>query len=291
MKTVSYSELDAFWQCPLKHRLGYTERWNKDEARPALDRGTVWHAMLQTYYELGRKGVPVDEREGLVVKCMRSGGLGEEEEDLLLWMYEGYVETYDRDPEHEVLATEIVRTIPLPDPDNPGRPGPYGLKVVIDNVSRNVRTGQLWAWDHKTGKDFTPLPRLEWRPQFPLYTWALRAAKLDLWGFIVNHARTQRNKGPMTADQRFRRNYLLFNDRALSDVAVNAARTAAAIHDPDRVEYYAARDLQFGACTSTCDFDGAHRLIMRGVPEAEALAGLGFRKGYDRPELQVVRTA
>lgn len=289
--TVSYSELDAFWQCPLKWRLGYAERWNKDEARPALDRGTVWHAMLQTHYELGRLGTPLEGRVGPVLQTMASGGLGAEENELLVWMYDGYCETFLNDAEHDVLATEIRRTIPLPDPDNPSRPGQYALKVVIDNVTRQRRTGQLWAWDHKTGKDFTALNRLEWRPQFPLYTWALRAARLDLWGFIVNHARTQRNKTPMTADQRFKRTFLLYNDRQLTDVAINAARTAAAMHDPDRIEYYASRDLQMGACVSSCDFDGAHRLVQRGVPEVEALEGLGFRKGYERPELQVVRVA
>lgn len=286
---VSFSELDAFWSCPLKHRLGYKERWNSDDSRPALDRGTVWHAMLQTHYELGRQDVPLAERLPYVLKCMASGGLDDEQNDLLEWMYAGYAEHFGRDPEHEILATEINRTIPLPDPDNPTRPGPYALKVKIDNVSRNVRTGQLWAWDHKTGSQFTDVKRLEWRPQFPLYMWALRAAKLDLWGFVVNHARTTRNKGPMTMDQRFRRNYLLYTDRQLLDAAINAARTAAAIHDPDRVEYYSARDLQMGGCASYCDYELAHRQILRGVPEQEALEGLGFRRGYDRPELVIVK--
>lgn len=286
---VSFSELDAFWACPLRHRLGYKERWNIDEGRPALDRGTVWHAMLQTYYELGRQGVAVPDREPYIRKCLISGGLDEEQNELLWWMYEGYAEEFGRDPEHEVLATEINRTIPLPDPDDPSRPGQYALKIKVDQVSRNVKTRQLWAWDHKTGGEFTSLQRLEWRPQFPLYTWALRAAKLDLWGFIVNHARTKRNKTPMTTEQRYRRNYLIYTDRALNAVALNAARTAAAIHDPDRIEYYASRDLQFGACTSYCDYEQAHRQILRGIPEEQALADLGFRKGYDRPELVVIK--
>lgn len=286
---VSYSELDAFWACPLRWRWQYGERWNIDESRPALDRGTVWHAMLQSYYELGRQGVAVEDREDLIRKCMLSGALDVEENELLWWMYEGYVTLYGADLGHEVLATEITRTVPLPDPDDPSRPGPYHLKVKIDQVTRDRKSGQLWLWDHKTGGEFTTVARMEWRPQFPLYTWAIRAAKLDVWGFIVNAARTKRNKGPMTFDQRYRRNYLLYNDRQLTEFAVNAARSAAAMHDPDRIEYYAARDLQFGACTSFCDFEKVHRQTLRGIPERQALLDLGFREGYERQELVVTK--
>lgn len=285
---VSYSELDTFYQCPLRWRWQYAERWNVDKAVAALDRGTVWHAMLQTHYELARLKADSEERSDAVQRCMMSGDLGPEENDLLWWMYCGYVECYGKDPEYDWLATEITRTIPLPDPDDPSRPGRYGLKVKIDGVTRNRRTGQLLAWDHKTGGDFTPLNRLEWRPQFPLYTWVLRAAGLDVFGFVVNAARTKRNQSPMTFDQRYRRNFLLFNDRQLLAFAVEAAKAAAAMHDPGRIEYAAPRDLVMGACTF-CDYDGAHRQVMRGIDEEVALKDLGFVRGYDRPELKVIK--
>jgi hypothetical protein len=277
--TISFSELEAFYACPLRWRLQYKERWNTDKPRVYLDRGTVWHAMLQTHYELGRQGQPLTARFLPVMQTLYSGGLPDAENDLLEWMYDGYVACYGTDDEHKVLATEINRTIPLPDPADPSRPGPYGLKVKIDQVTRD-RRGRIWVWDHKTGGDFTPVDRLEWRPQFPLYAWTMRAARLDVWGFVVNHARTKRNKSEMTFDQRYRRNFLVYSDRQLTAIAVEAAKAAAAMHDPDRVEYAAMRDLAMGGCTS-CDFELAHRAQLRGGDIESTLVDLGFRKGYE----------
>ena len=276
---VSYSELAAFWQCPTKHRWGYRDRWNSDEGKPALDRGTVWHAMLQTYYELSRLKVPAAERRAQVLETMITGDLDDEQADLLEWMYDGYAALYGEDGEYDILATEIDRTIPLPLPTDPYQPGAYALKVKIDMVTRNRRTRQILAWDHKTASDFTPVDRLQWRPQFPLYTWALRAAKLDVQGFIVNSARTKRNKGPMADDQRYRRNFLIYTDRQLTEAAMNASRTAYAIHDPERVEYSAPSDLQVGGCT-WCEFSKPHAQIMRGVDEETAMSDFGFIRGY-----------
>lgn len=279
---VSYSELDAFWQCPQKWEWGYRDRWSSDEGKPALDRGTVWHAMLQTHYEVTRHPGWKAHDDNLadlhdkVMATMVSGGLDEEQTELLTWMYAGYVETYDhREPEYDILATEINRTIPLPRPDDPFTPGDYALKVKIDMVTRNKRTGQLLAWDHKTASDFTPPERLQWRPQFPLYTWALRAANLDVAGFMVNSARTKRNKGPMTTEQRFQRRYLIYTDTQLTWHSLNAAKTAYAIHDPERLDFSAPRDLSVGACT-WCDFHKPHAQVIRGADVEQAMTDFGF---------------
>lgn len=282
---VSYSELEAFWQCPTKHRWAYVDRWNIDEGKPALDRGTVWHAMLQTHYEVTRRPdwtatYGAEDLHDKVMATMVSGGLDEEQCELLTWMYAGYVENYGyREPEYDILATEINRTIPLPMPDDPYKPSEFGLKVKIDMVTRNRRTGQLLAWDHKTAGDFTPPERLQWRPQFPLYTWALRAASLDIAGFMVNSARTKRNKGPMNMDQRFQRRFMLYTDTQLTWHALNAAKAAHAIHDPNRIEYSSPRDLNMGACT-WCDFAKPHAQIIRGADETQAMTDFGFVRGF-----------
>ena len=282
---VSYSELDAFWQCPTKWRWGYKEKWNTEASSPALARGTVWHAMLQTHYEMGRQLKNPSEHavqiKAAVMDTMVTGDLDDEQMDLLTWMYDGYAELYGHDGEYDILATEINRTIPLPLPSDPTQPGAYALKVKIDMVTKNRRTGQVLAWDHKTASDFTPIERLMWRPQFPLYTWALRAAKLNVQGFIVNSARTKRNKGSMSDDQRFKRNFLIYTDRQLVDAATNASRTAYAMHDPERVEYSAPRDLAMGGCT-WCDFSKPHAQIIRGADEEQALTDFGFVQGYRR---------
>ena len=284
---VSYSELEAFWQCPTKHRWAYTDQWRTEEAKPALDRGTVWHAMLQTHYEVTRRPdfgklgeQDLQELGDKVLATMVSGGLDAEQNELLTWMYAGYAENYGiREPEYDILATEINRTIPLPLPGDASKPGPYALKVKIDMITRNKRTGQLLAWDHKTASDFTPVERLMWRPQFPLYTWALRAAGLDVAGFMVNSARTKRNKGPMAMDQRFQRRYLIYTGKQLTWHALNAAKTAHAIHDRERAEYSAPRDLSMGACT-WCDFHKPHAQIIRGADVEQAMTDFGFVRGF-----------
>ena len=48
---VSFSELDALRQCPLKHQLAYLEGWSGGEGvQRGLTIGTLWHAVMADHY-------------------------------------------------------------------------------------------------------------------------------------------------------------------------------------------------------------------------------------------------
>ena len=48
--TISWSEIDAWRQCPLKWRLAYAERWVEPLVSPALSKGLLWHKVLEIHY-------------------------------------------------------------------------------------------------------------------------------------------------------------------------------------------------------------------------------------------------
>lgn len=284
---VSYSELAAFRQCPLKWRWSYRDRWDSDKAKPALDRGTVWDAMLQTHYAGEMHGQPLAETLGQVTATLREAGMADPEDvDLLLWMYEGYVSRYAEEDKAtwDVLANQLSMVLPLPDPDDPTKDGPIGLKVKIDRVARHRPTKGLWVWDDKTGKQQPKQAGLDIDDQFKLYTWGLRRTGRQVAGFMVNHARTERLKRAMTDDERFVRHRLTSTDVELAAVALDAARAAAEIHRPDRREF-SSPNSGLGGCNGWCDYFEAHLTIRRGVPEQVALESFGFRQRDPRIQI------
>src|SRR5690606_38408916 len=79
-----------------KHQLGYVERWTqpKDE-RTAAGRGTMWHQILDSHYTALKHRGGKREVTGAVaerVQGFRQAGKDPEVIDLLMWMYEGYLE-------------------------------------------------------------------------------------------------------------------------------------------------------------------------------------------------------
>jgi RecB family exonuclease len=52
VRTISWSEIDSWRQCPFKWRLEYAERWVPAETSPALSKGTLWHTVLEKHYRI-----------------------------------------------------------------------------------------------------------------------------------------------------------------------------------------------------------------------------------------------
>lgn len=277
---VSYSELAAFRQCPLKWRWSYRDRWDSDRAKPALDRGTVWDAMLQTHYAGWMAGQDRADTSLQTLETLREAGMAEVEDvELLEWMYDGYVSRYLEEDRAtwDVLANQLTMVLPLPDPDDPTKDGPIGLKVKIDRVARHRPTKGLWVWDDKTGKQQPKQAALDIDDQFKLYQWGLRRTGRQVAGFLVNHARTERLKRDMAGDERFVRHRLTSTDVELAAVALDAARAAAEIHRPDRREF-SSPNSGLGGCNGWCDYFDAHLTIRRGTPEEVALRSFGFER-------------
>lgn len=278
---VSFSELDTFRQCPLKHVLGYKERWTQPTKSPALNRGTLWHLVSATHYgyikECQDAKTPVDSTElaKRVAKVLATCG---DERDLLYWMYDRYVQQYgiEDDPKTQrVLAVEWADELWLPT-DRGGR-SRFKLKVKIDLIVRD--SDGIWIWDHKSCKELPKEKELDIDDQFGLYTFLLRMRGKEIVGSVHNAARTQRNKGPMALDASFLRSRMYRTDKELNSIAIDAYRTARAAYsgyadysspDPDR-------------CGWRCDFLSPHLLMRKtGKPSDVILPSFGFKQDSTR---------
>ena len=273
---VTYSEMDTFRQCPLKHRWSYGERWTKTpKVGSALAKGTLWHNVLETHYEQIRRGeTDPDALRGFALQQHLtdpdSGGQ-DDDQVLIEWMYEGYLDHYGLDPEWEILSTESAGQVPLPHES-----GRYYLRFKIDMLVRHRATGKIWLVDHKSARDFTRQAEIDIDDQFGLYTWALRELGIPVFGFIRSDTRTQRNKGAMTADQRFRRVSTYRTDVELHNIAVDAALTAdRAWGDPQEVPHSSPAP---DRCTWRCDFLETHLLVRKGIDAETALRDFGFHQ-------------
>ena len=272
---VTYSEMDTFRQCPLKHHWAYRERWAKTpKVGSALAKGTLWHNVLETHYEMIRRGEtdPDKLRAFALREYLIDPDNGQQDADQVLieWMYDGYVEHYGTDPEWEILATEVAGQVPLPHES-----GRYHLRFKIDMLVRQRSTGKVWLVDHKSARDFTRQAEIDIDDQFGLYTWALRKLGIPVFGFIRSDTRTQRNKGPMTAEQRFRRVLTYRTGTELRNIAADAADTADHAWGGEPVRHSSPAP---DRCTWRCDFLEAHLMVRKGADEERVLPDFGFHQ-------------
>lgn len=291
---VSYSELDTFRQCPLKHHLSYVRRWTKPAKEGgALDKGSMWHAsVMEPHYHTVKKYQ--DENKGRIPKGKRQQCLDEamaliksnlideqtgdfisETAELVMWMYEGYVQMYGTDDdEWRIIAIE--HSIRLPLPDENGNPSKYVLKAKLDLIVRDRVSGLLWVVDHKSGSNLPNKMDLEIDDQFGLYTWLMRQIGKKVQGSLHNAARTQRNKGPMTLDSRMARTLLNRHDRELDNLALDAYYAARAAYpdDPNYRAKYSSPDPR--SCGWKCDVKEPHLLMRTGRNPDEVMIEYGF---------------
>lgn len=296
MITVSYSELATFRQCPLKHAIGYKQRWTKPvKADSALAKGTLWHLVLQTHYtslqqtqeRLGRRiHQGAEEVEALgeaiiaVQPLLANPETGEQDptQALVEWMYQGYIEFYGADRDWLIVAVEHDPMVALP--AESGKPSSkYRLKLKIDLVIRD-RQSRLWIVDHKSAARFPTSLENDIDDQFGLYIAGMRALGWPVFGAVRSVARTQRNVGDvdgskiMPLDSRFTRAAMYRTDTELDNLMLDASRTAkAAWGAAGEVPYSSPNPDQ---CGWKCEFLEAHLLMRKGTPSRTALTSLGF---------------
>lgn len=306
VQVVSYSELDTFRQCPLKHFLGYKQRWTKEKGEEsALTRGTYWHNVMEAHGKVLQKHQqnpeerpsPAYERrilaqaEEKVEELLfdRFGNPLNGNSELINWMYEGHVQQYGLDREFTTVGIELAFQVPLPWPD--GRPSHYHLKGKIDRLVKDAY-GDLYVVDEKSCKDLPKDFEMQIDDQFGLYWWGLGQLGFKVAGAIYAAARTTRNVAdfpdyegkskPQTLDQRFQRYYLHRTDkelRALADDAFAAARNA---YPPKGMQLplYSAPDVR--QCGWKCDFKEAHLMLRQGFDVKYVMESEGFHQDFTR---------
>jgi len=291
--TVSFSELDTYRQCPLKHTWAYKERWKKPATVDgALAKGSLWHLILEDHYNVIKNGGTLTDAYNKVSPYFTDerSGVTTEAQDLMVWMYEGYVERYDNDSDWEILAVEHPFVINLPDPD--GNPSPYDIKGKIDLVVRNLANGTVWVVDHKSGSQLPNQMDLEIDDQFGLYVWALKTdSPWDPVGAVHSAARTRRNTAdhpgyagklkPQSLDERYRRTYLNRSEVELKSIALDAWAVAAnAYPTGDKLPLYSSPDPR--QCGWKCDYKEVHLLARKGKNTQQALSEYGFVQDFTR---------
>lgn len=223
---VSNSELETYRQCRLKHQIQYYERWRTDEEHPALARGTLFHSVMEKHYgqiaQRREDGETIDSEAMAqdlflsVAPLLYEEGTGNqtEQQEIVEWIYRGYVECYGLDPEWEIVGIEVPLNVPLLYED--GSPTRFALSGTADLVVRDHGYGGgLWIVDHKTCKDL-PKKDFDMEDQTAIYTYLLRESGMDIRGAIYNHCRTYKLKSrAMGMDERFKRTHTIRQSREL----------------------------------------------------------------------------
>jgi hypothetical protein len=285
---VSYSELDTYRQCPLKHALGYGQRWTKPvKEGSALSKGSLWHLVMETHYKViqkwqavnGGKRIPKHAHKDVLAEAYTATrpflsdlqtGEQSDVQALIEWMYDGHVEMWGIDEDWIIKGVEHQIVTPLR--DERGNRTRYHLKAKMDLVVVDLSTGgKLWVVDHKSGANLPSQMDLEIDDQFGLYTWAMREVKRPVVGSLHSANRTQRNKSFMPLDTRMSRTYLNRGEVELTSLALDAYRTAWNAHPPKGAmkKVYSAPDPR--SCGWKCDFKEPHLLMRRGRNPHEVL--------------------
>lgn len=293
---VSYSELDTYRQCPLKHHILYGQRWTKP-AKPdsALAKGSLYHKVMEEHYRViktyqenhgGKNPREGSEDEARLLEACRAavwpilwddqrGAFYNDVCELIAWMWEGHIEYYGTMPDWRIMGVEHQIITPLR--DDRGHRTRYHLKAKIDLVVRNRSTGGLWVVDHKSGQNLPSDMDLEIDDQFGLYTWALNEVGRPVIGSLHAANRTQRNKSFMHLDARMKLTYLNRDKTELVNLALDAYNVARAAHPPKSapVVRYSSPDPR--QCGWKCDIKEPHLLMRRGRKPAEVLTEYGFK--------------
>lgn len=292
---VSFSELDAYRQCPMKHALAYKQRWTRpQEEESALNKGKLWHAVMEEHYNiikaaqhvLGRR-IHKNEERGVLETCWSAvarhladpiSGEQSDIQALVEWMYRGHVAMWGADLDWLIVAVEHSAEVPLPSPS--GRASNrYYLKIKIDLVVRD-REGRLLVVDHKSCKNLPTDKELDIDDQFGLYTVGMRMLGFPVFGSIHSAARTQRNKGdqdgtnPQPLDGRFKRSPMYRTETELTNLLADAAAVARAAYGPGSDNVYSSPDTD--RCRWRCDFLDAHLMARKGIPIRTVLRDQGF---------------
>src|SRR5688572_13870071 len=92
---VSYSEIDAYRQCPFKWFLAYGPdgRWSRPpRSMTPLSKGTDFHTITEFWYRLLQTGALDAKKFADFLESMEP-----DQRKLITWMHEGYKEHYGED--------------------------------------------------------------------------------------------------------------------------------------------------------------------------------------------------
>lgn len=280
-KVVSHSELDAYRQCRLKHQMAWKEFWlpPPDQRGEALARGSLFHEVMEFHYKKRMAGMT---SAGIAQELQTTGLLfdtetakSSERQDLVAWMYEGYVEHYGDDEDWEILGVEQEFNAMLP--TRRGTTSSFRFTGKIDLVLRDRSMGGgLWIVDHKTGGDLPKQRDLDLEDQMALYIYLMRRKGMDVRGCIYNAVRTKKLVRPMVASERFLRKPMARTDYELEEVAREAYDLFKEAHKKRPKGQDAPRSPNAQTCSWRCPYTEPCLGSRKGGDRIEMLADMGF---------------
>lgn len=294
---VSYSEIETYRQCRLKHQLSYIEKWRTagDEAE-ALARGTLFHTVMENHYrmihEVGRGEVTAEDLTLAVMPFLAEEGTGaqSERQELVEWIYRGYVELYGLDDHWEIIGVETPFMEPLRWPN--GEESGFMLAGTIDlTVRDHSADGGIYIVDHKTCKNLPKQKDFDMEDQTGIYAFLRRAAGDDIRGAIYNHCRTWKLQRPMEMGERFMRTLTVRTDRELETMAVEALEVMAEAYEAHGRRsaggnlYDAPRTPDGERCGWKCGFTEACIAGRKYGPERtrQFLEDIGYKRHETKP--------
>lgn len=306
IRTVSYSEISSARRCAFQHQLGYHERWAKprgDEMSPSAI-GTAWHLIMESHYKMIQdyQREAAEERgswqrfnhrnalesaENLVEDDIRQVD-SLEAQNLLRWMYGGYVLHHGADPLWRILDVEVSGHTLL-------YPGEATAMKFRDAVGFNLKyridlmiefQGKTWIVDHKSFRNAPSQLDLDFDPQFDLYTWAMRNEGVPVFGQIYNGTRRYRTQKPQPLSERHVRQMTHRNDTELDTIARDAYLSIRTRYDQqemfDGLGVDSPRSPDSRGCNHLCDFKEPCLLGRKGIPLRPNLQARGFVQNFER---------
>lgn len=284
---VRHSEIADFRRCPLKHFIGWTLGYHdpRRESGGKRELGSAWHRMLKVHYELLRDfqidGEDpdmdwIDERVTIQLR--------QENPDLqetLAWMYDGYVDEFGPDSDFEILEVEQTLTVPFHDEDD--RPlviwdprtdqtRPVLYEFTLDILVRSREYRGILVVDNKSTSQPLGQVDIDLSDQFGLYTMASQRRGMKVRGQLINQAKTEKLKRPMTGEERFTRYPSIRTALELRSLELDAVSVIRAMHSENNVRRpYSAPDPR--SCGWQCDFKEPH-LRMRRMNDPKKLHAL-----------------
>jgi hypothetical protein len=280
-RAVSFSELDNARQCRFKHQLGYVERWQDPNPSAALQKGSLMHEVLELHYRRLKEGMKLP---GIVQEVQTSGllyddlGNSDDIQELVAWIYDGYVRLYADDPEWEIVDVEFPVGGWLYTPA--GTRSSFWFKGKVDLLVRERTRGSLWVVDHKSGRRLPKDKDLDFEDQMPLYIQSLRRKGLDIRGAIYNACRTEKLVRAMTDDERFTRVLMARPDKELEAIEMEVYKTMLDVYRPREGD--APRSPDADRCGWRCGFTEPCLAGRKGGDTRQMLRDMGFVQNFER---------
>lgn len=282
--TVRAGEVADARQCLLKHNLGWLRGWTGPPSE-AIRLGNAWHLMMQRHFETIKDaqdaGVSPVESEVIAAAMSAHAEADDDLMDRLHWMYEGFIETYELDPQWKILSVEETMTAPILDKNDEPSEFLY------------TWTSDLFVWD----EDFQTYRSIDWKStgrqlrkmdidfwdSFGLYTVGWHALGYDVMDTICAQVQTKKLKRHQTLDERYQRIPAYYNETQLRNIRLDALRTMRHMFSDENLEEpYSAPDPQ--TCDWKCSFSEVH-MAMRKMKDPwpkidHMMRGRGFEQDF-----------